>query len=369
MKKIVLAGVVLAVVFGVSNTTNAFWGFSKKANKAEVKSEQAENNMAAAAQYAFKGESKDVKLAINKEGSNMKAIAGGAKIKTLPNTDGVLTAEVAFGTGSVFNFNIKTDTNTKVYRHYQGENQKESQVISSLSDIKVNDIVSVEGVLDLTVSDGFTITASKIKDYSMQGKDVNYTGTIDGDPIDASSTFTLAVSGTGNVTVIASEATKIFIDGKQKAFVDLDRGMFVTSAKGIANTNVKTLAVREIRVDTRHSSKDGMMYQSAGNVVSVNADNKTLQVNIAGINYSVVIGVKMSGEDVKDKSGWTFPRGFYEWMLVGEVKKSVPTDWTTIAPKLTAGTKVWLTGEVKRIKSNQIQVDAYRIEKSSLGNQ
>lgn len=362
MKKLVFVAVVLAMTIGISSTTQAFWDFSKKAKKAEVKNEQAENNMSAANQsVAFKGESEKPKVVIEKEttGSGNKTIIGGAKINAI-GTDGSLVASVTFGTsGPIFSLTINTNADTKVYRRYQGKDEK--FVLSNISSIAVNDIVSVDGTLDTSVATDFKIVANSIKDYSMQAKDTNYSGVIKTSSINVTDkTFKISLSGGGEMVVSVSNSTKITINGNSKTFDDLMDGMFVVGASGIVNTNTNKLESALINITTIKTIIGRKMNQQVAVVDSVNATTKTMIVDVAGMKYNVFMGQKMQGPDIKI-GDQLLKRGFFKWMIVNSIKTSVQVS-TLNELELVRGSKIWVTGDLTKTGSTN-QVDAYRVEK------
>ena len=340
MKKLVFTAVVLAVVFGVSNTTNAFWGLSKKANKVEVKNEQVENNMAIGA-YAIKGESEVAKLVINKEGSFFSLLAGGAVVKsnavgTL--TSRILTAEVSFGSSKV-NLTINTDSDTKVYRAYDGKSE-----LFGAENIAVGDMVSFEGTLNSTDS-SLTVTAKKIKDFSAQRRDSNYSGTI---KTIGSNSFVLDLPNNEKdltVSITASTTIKKFVKKDQSesnapiAFAELKVGDTVKNATGIVNTQTMQMTAKEVVVTERSISQKKIKDVFA-EVVSVDVGNSMIVKTTANVVYTVSL---KNSSTVYNK--WTISKKY------SGVKKGSKTDGVTDVSTLdgltiVATNKVWVSGEL-----------------------
>lgn len=342
MKKLVFVAVVLAMTMGISSTTQAFWGFSKKANKAEVKNEQAENNMSAANLLAIKGESETAKLVINKEGVAFSLLAGGAKV--ISNTAGqltarILTAEVSFGSSKV-NLTINTNADTKVYRAYDGKS-----VLFGAENIAVGDNISIEGVLNSTDA-SLTVTARKIKDYSAQARDSNYSGTIKSINLVAN-TFVLDITNdTRDLTVATTTSTVIHKFSKNTGesnapilFTALKVGDIVKSVTGVVNTQTMQMIANKIVISER-DIQTRKIKDVFATVDSVDAGNSMKVKTTAGVVYTV--SLKTSGA-VYNK--WTISEKY------SGVKKGSKTDGVTELSTLdglvlVATNKVWVSGDL-----------------------
>lgn len=337
------------MTMGISNTTQAFWGFAKKANKAEVKSEQTESSMAIGA-YAIKGESETAKLSINKEGTAFSLLAGGAKV--LSNTAGtltarVLTAEVSFGSSKV-NLTINTNADTKVYRAYDGKS-----VLFGAENIAVGDILSIEGVLNSTDS-SLTVTARKIKDFSAQARDANFSGTIKSITAtsDNAGTFVLDVpNNEKDLTVIVDASTTIHKFVKKSLapvlFSTLAVGDIVKSATGVVNTQTMQMIAKKIVVSERDiltkKIKDvfaTVVYVDQGTSMNVKTTTNVVY-NVSFKNTNTVY------------NKWTISKKY------SGVKKGSKTDGVTELSTLDGlaitgetvigkadGNKVWISGEL-----------------------
>ena len=158
MKKIIFTVALLVATVGVFGTSEAAWFFSKKVEKSAETNTSA--NSAAVGKTAFGGGKPRCQTYHNKKGEDLATIVGGAKV--ISNTAGVLTTEVIFGLSKV-NLIVKTDTETKVFRAYDGKG-------SVVAEISTDDIISLDGILDTTAT-SLTVTAKKIKDYSMQARE------------------------------------------------------------------------------------------------------------------------------------------------------------------------------------------------------
>lgn len=349
MKKIIFVAVVLAMTMGISSSTQAFWGFSKKANKAEIKNEQAESNSAAVgALIAFTGESDIAKIAIMKTGGEFKSIAGGAVVKS--NTAGVLETEITFGLSKV-NLTLKTNAETKVYRAYDGKSD-----LFGVSNIVAGDNLSVEGVLDITTT-ALTITAKKIKNFSAQSKDVDYNGKIT--EIDApKKTFNLDIVGDKDLTVFVNDGTIIYRlvkDSRGKiAFSDLLVDDVVKIAKGVVGAQGTQLIAREIVVTERSIGKK--------------IDN--VFATVVSVDGSTSMTVKTTTNVVYTVSFVNSGTSYYKWTVSKKFsgKKNgtdgVSTTSTLDGLAIKAEDKVWVTGTVEittnKVKPTSISKDFYR---------
>ena len=216
----------MVATVGVFGTSEAAWFFSKKVEKSAETNTSA--NSAAVGKTAFGGESKEAKLTIMKKGEDLATIVGGAKV--ISNTAGVLTTEVIFGLSKV-NLIVKTDTETKVFRAYDGKG-------SVVAEISTDDIISLDGILDTTAT-SLTVTAKKIKDYSMQAAGANYSGVVSTLTITENTdgkvgSFKLPLANQSNkfVTVFVSATTKIASTSKDLKLSDMKDGDFVVGARG-----------------------------------------------------------------------------------------------------------------------------------------
>lgn len=349
MKKLVFIAVVLAMTMGISSTTQAFWGFSKKANKAEVrkaKSVKNENTEKITEEsLSIKGESELSKLVINKEGVAFSLLAGGAKVLT--NTAGTLTAEVSFGTSKV-SLTIKTNADTKVYRAYDGKS-----ALFGVAEIAVGDILSLEGILDISAT-SLTVTARKIKDYSAQARDANYSGVIKSITATSENSGTLVLDLTNDerdLTVIVNASTTIhrFIKKTQVEslapvlFNTLAVGDIVKNATGVANTKTMQLIAKKIIVSERDIQTKKIKDVFA-TVVSVDQGNSMVVKTTSNVNYTVSL---KNSSTVYNK--WTISSKY------SGVKKGSKTDGVTEVSTLdglvltaneTTKDKVWVSGDL-----------------------
>jgi len=246
----------LAAITGVSvSKTEAAWPFKKKT---ETKTERKINENSArviSALSVFEDESKDAKIIIMKKGETLAVVAGGATVKT--NTSGVLTVDVEFGI-SVMALTVKTTANTKVFRHYDGKG-------STVAEISGGDIISFNGALDTTAA-SLTVTADKIKDYSMQraGANSNYGGVVSELNIEEGSdgkvgSFRLPLANQPNqpnqlgnfITVFVNATTKIASTTPGLKLSDMKNGDFVVRATGIVNTQKRELRATHIKFSTK----------------------------------------------------------------------------------------------------------------------
>lgn len=336
MKKLVFTAVVLAVAFGVSSSADAFWGFSKKANKAEVENTQSTTEGI----LAINGGSEAGKLLIKKEGTaGFSLLAGGAVVKS--NTAGTLTTEISFGSSKV-NLTIKTNADTKVFRHFGGKG-----ALFGVADIAVNDILSVEGSLD-TAGGSLTVIAKKVQDYSAQARDASYSGTIKtlGTITGTTGTFVLDLANNDrDLTVVVNASTtikKLMKKDQLESLVpipvgDLRVGDIVKNARGVANTQTMTLLAKEIIISERDIAQRKIKDVFA-TVVSVDQGNSMVVKTTAGVVYTVSF-----------KNSAT---SYYKWTISKRFSgKKVGTDGVSTVSTLDglsikAEDKVWVDGTV-----------------------
>ena len=373
MKKIIFAVAFLVVIAGVSvSEAQAVWFFKKKA---ETKVETStSSNSAAIGKFAIKGESSEPKLTIMKKGEALAVIVGGAMVKT--NTDGILTVDVKFGT-TIVALTVKTTAETKVFRHYDGKG-------SIVANISVGDLVSFNGTLDTTAT-SLTVTADKIKDYSMQGAGANYGGVVSNLTITSETdgkvgSFKLPLANQTNkfITVFVSATTKIAsTTAKDLKLSDMKNGDFVISARGIANTKNGELRASEIKFSTTGKvTQERMIYNQLAKYDSSQTGCKVIQslsvdekqaVKVAFVKTTAgeCLMVRINESMMKDgkftmknkkKGDYDADMGVFKWMA--KEKKSVPTPFNELG--LVDGDTVWVTG-MNAINSGV--VSAYRFEK------
>jgi len=368
MKKLIFAAAVLVAITGVSvSKTEAAWPFQKKA---ETKTERKINENSARAISAlsvFEGESKDAKIIIMKKGEKLAVVAGGATVKT--NTSGVLTVDVEFGVSAVA-LTVKTTANTKVFRHYDGKG-------STVAEISVGDIISFNGALDTTAA-SLTVTADKIKDYSMQRAGANYGGVVSELKIEEGSdgkvgSFKLPLVNQADkfITVFVNATTKITSTSSSLKLSDIKNGDFVVSATGIVNTQKNELRAVHIKFSTGKTTQTRLLDNQYAIVdsdqKSYKADALELSTGVKTVFVKTTAGERlevrideaaMTGTfNVKRKgSTITVPKGIYKRMI----KEQTLVKTTLADLNLTGGDIVWVSGP-NFIKDGT--VNAYRLEK------
>ena len=368
MKKIIFTVALLVATVGVFGTSEAAWFFSKKVEKSAETNTSA--NSAAVGKTAFGGESKEAKLTIMKKGEDLATIVGGAKV--ISNTAGVLTTEVIFGLSKV-NLIVKTDTETKVFRAYDGKG-------SVVAEISTDDIISLDGILDTTAT-SLTVTAKKIKDYSMQAAGANYSGVVSTLTITENTdgkvgSFKLPLANQSNkfVTVFVSATTKIASTSKDLKLSDMKDGDFVVGARGIVNNLKLELRASEIKFSSSgKTTQSRLIYNqpakydpdqvdySVNNAQDLSANTATVFVKTTAgerlevrIDESAMVGTFIV-ENGKDK-GYVATKGVFKWMA--KEKKSVSSTLSDLG--LVAGDAVWVSGQ-NFVKDGT--VNAYRFEK------
>ena len=371
MKKLIFAAAVLAAITGVSvSKTEAAWPFNKKA---ETKTERKVNVNSASiaavrALRVFEGESKDAKLTIMKKGEDFIVVAGGATVKT--NTSGILNVNVGFGVSAVA-LTVVTTADTKVFRHYDGHG-------STVADISAGDIISFNGSLDTTAA-SLTVTANKIKDYSLQKVDADYGGVVSELNIEEGSdgkvgNFKLPLANQSGkfITVFANANTKIASASPGLKLSDMKNGDFVISATGIVNTQKSELRAGSIRFSTTGKTTQARWIDNQ--YATVDFDQKSYGVASLGLSTGVkTVFVKttagkrlevrideaaMTGAFSVKRKGTTITvtKGIYKRM----VKEQTSVETTLADLNLTGGDVVWVSG-LNFIKDGA--VNAYRLEK------
>lgn len=328
MKKLVFIAVVLVAIVGISSSTaQAFWGFSKKANKAEVKNE----NIVAASVFSGNNNEEGLEPALkvakkNASSSEYGVAVGGALVKTVTKIGDVVTgftAEVTLGSFKV-DLIIKADEKTKVTRRYDGKG-------SLLSDIAENHIISFFGDMVSTTLSSLTINAKRIQDFSIQKHDTDYSGEIVGTSTDSVWIKFPGSANENDLKIMVSSSAKIKLDGKIiNNLQGVKTGMFVARTKGTVDTSKKPMIMiaKELVIRSEATSKKTVQNEGAF---------------VKEVKSSSSIIVETQGKKVyklrADNNTY-----FSKWMLVNGVKQLVSSDFSGL--DLKSGDFIWFDGVV-----------------------
>jgi len=133
---------------------------------------------------------------------------------------------------------LKTDQSTKITRRY-GESIK-------VSDIKIGDYITIDGVLESN-ADSLSIITSSITDLSDQTQQNAFSGTVTA--INNSLTnFTLEDKNFGPINVNINESTQIILGSRTVNMAHIKVGDKILSASGVYNYANKTLTAKNIKI-------------------------------------------------------------------------------------------------------------------------
>lgn len=327
MKKLVFTAVVLAMTMGISSTTQAFWGFSKKANKAEVKNDNAVASPIFSGSKNEEGLEPALKI-VKKSGSDSGygVAVGGALVKTVVKTGDVVTgftADVALGSFKV-NLIIKADEKTEITRRYNGKG-------SSLSDIAENHTISFFGDMGTTTPSSLTVNAKRIQNFSIQRHDANYSGEITGTSTNSVEIKFPNSANEIDLKIMVSSDSKIKLDGKIVSNLQgVKTGMFVVETKGTVDTSEKPMKMNVKEVVIRSKTPKQKTVESEGAFVKE-------------VKYPNLITVETQGKKVYElrANNNTY---FAKWMFVNGVKQLVASDFSGL--NLKSGNFIWFDGVI-----------------------
>ena len=247
-------GFSLANVYGMFNGTSKFKASGSESMKAPAGSK--------------------VEIAI---GDNGKVRVGGAKITAI---NGATISAVSTWGSLSFNWTVMTNGSTQFLRLYGGA--------SGLSEMAVGDFISFQGMLDTNASSP-TVTATAVKDWSIQKTRATFNGTVQS-ANSADGSFVLTTENRGNITVKTTSTTKIAKGGIVGVFADIMVNAKVT-ASGLWNNLTNILEASEVKIkvpDTRTTLEGTVKTTAAGAVPT------TFVMTSGGVDYTVKVAADTS---------------------------------------------------------------------------
>ncbi len=164
---------------------------------------------------------------------NGNVLMRGAKVTKINGS--TITAANTWGSATL-SWTVNTNSNTSFIRRFGGT--------SSLSEISVGDIVSVQGTLVTTTSE-LTIQAKTVKDWSIQKQNASVSGTIESVNSSDGSFMLKKEEGTV-IKVMVGSATDIKKGDQKIAFADLKTGTTIR-VTGLLNTAQNVLEASQVK--------------------------------------------------------------------------------------------------------------------------
>ena len=233
--------------------------------------------------------------------SNGDAVILGSKVMQLAG--GTLFSRMYWG-DSYVRLTIRTNSSTKFYRA-TGE-------ATTLSEIAEGNVLDVSGSIN-SGSDVLTITATSIKNESVQKKQNVFSGKVTS--IDPSGSFTLNTASYGDVTVKTDSNTQFIKGSRSLDFNHLLVGDTITKASGDYDIPTKTLQATSIVtfvVPDYYKPKNfqGILQTVTGvtppTSITVLIDGKSYTVNITSstsilnaVRNTVLLSRFVSGDTVR----------------------------------------------------------------------
>ena len=220
-------------------------------------------------------------------GSDGSVLLRGAKVTAIATSS--ITVAQTWGS-YVSTWVVNISTSTELLRRYDGK--------SSLSEFSVGDYVAIRGTLDTTAA-AATVNAKIIRDYSIQKRNVDFSGTVSS--IDArGQNFVLTTNGHGNQTIFVSFATVVKKGGATTTFGTIAVGDRITHAAGVWNYLNNTM--QAVRVDIYQNTAllnkrtfEGML-KSASSTTTL-PTTFVLTVGATDFTVNVPVGISVIGKN------------------------------------------------------------------------
>jgi hypothetical protein len=210
---------------------------------------------------------------INNDGS---VTVRGAKVTAVVGS--TISAQQSWGSYTV-SWNVVTNPSTSIIRRYGGT--------SLLSEISVGDYISFNGPLDTTKATA-TVNAKTVKDWSIQKRHADFSGSITSVATSTSS-FVLQTKERGALTVFTSASTTITKDGATAVFADLQIGQKVALASGIWDTERATLVADKVQVKTDTAALNKRIFEGVIAAGASTTSPTTISIVVGGKVYTANI--------------------------------------------------------------------------------
>lgn len=200
----------------------------------------------------------------------------GAKVTAVVGS--TISAQQSWGSYTVL-WNVVTDPSSSIIRRYGGT--------SLLSEISVGDYISFNGPLDTTKATP-TVNAKTVKDWSIQKRHADFSGSITSIATSTSS-FVLQTKERGVLTVFTSASTTMTKDGAPTSFADLMIGQKVALASGIWDTEHATLVADKVQIKTDTATLNKRIFEGSVTVAAGSSTPTTIGFSSGGKSYTVTI--------------------------------------------------------------------------------
>lgn len=206
-----------------------------------------------------------------------------SEVKVMQLAGGTLFTRIYWG-DSYIRLTIKTNNNTRFYRE-TGEG-------TTIAEIAVGNILDIAGTIN-SGSDVLTITATSIKNNSVQKKQNIFSGKVTGIDLSAGS-FTLSTSNSGNVTVKTSSGTQFIKGSRNLDLAHLLVGDTITKTSGDYDIPTKTLQASSVTTFVPVGYYSPKNFQ--GKLVEGSSSSlpTTIKVSIDGKIYTVQLNSSTS---------------------------------------------------------------------------
>ncbi len=167
------------------------------------------------------------------------------------------------------NWTVNLVSTTKLVRRFGGS--------SSLSEFQKGDVVEVQGRAETNAV--WTINAEGVKDFSIQMKGANFSGTISNL---SGGSFSLATKERGTVQVTFKADARVMVNGKAGVAADLANGM-QAMVSGVWDRKQSTVLAEKVQAKTpglQKMSVRGTISNLSGNSFTLSANSGTFQVTI-----------------------------------------------------------------------------------------
>lgn len=206
---------------------------------------------------------------------------------------------------------------------------------ATAADVKVGDILSVDGVL-APGADSLLINATAVRDYSLNKEEKSFSGTVKS--VDYSGSFVLSDKTLGSVTVRIDSNTIITRGVRTISLGEMAAGDKVLSASGVYDFETKTLAAAELTV-----------YQDKAVFAPKNFEGKLKSLSSTALPTTMVVTIAKS-----PASG--LAAGDYTVYLAANTSVMSKNKAATTLQRFTVGDSVRFYGAVRQ--TNLFEVDA-----------
>jgi hypothetical protein len=212
-----------------------------------------------------------LEMHINNNGS---VLVRGAKITSISGS--TINATEAWGSFSV-NWVINTTSSTKLQLRYGAA--------ATFSEFSVGDYISFSGSMNTTQSTA-TVNANVVKDFSAQEAHASFSGTVSS--VNSSNTsFVLATSAHGNVTVTVSPSTVIKHGSATSTFSTIATGQTISHTTGVWNNLTNTLQAEEVTIYVNQGLLNKRTFEGTLGALAGNTAPTTFTYTVGSTAFTV----------------------------------------------------------------------------------